>query len=162
VQTGGHLSSVLTVAGPSVGIGTTEPDQMLSVNGDASKVGGGSWETFSDARLKTVDSDYTRGLDEILKLQPVSYHYNDDNALGIPNGGSHIGFVAQEVEKVIPEAVTKNSQGYRMVNNDPIIMALLNAVKEEHKAMKQEQLKNQAMRSYLCAKDPQAEICARD
>src|SRR3954454_20657647 len=33
-----------------VGIGTTAPDQLLSVNGDASKVGGGSWQTFSDER----------------------------------------------------------------------------------------------------------------
>src|ERR1700752_1779913 len=37
-----------------VGIGTNAPDQMLSVNGNASKVGGGSWQTFSDERLKNI------------------------------------------------------------------------------------------------------------
>src|SRR5829696_3354330 len=37
----------ITSAG-RVGINTTAPDQFLSVNGDASKQGGGSWLTFSD------------------------------------------------------------------------------------------------------------------
>src|SRR5207302_3989794 len=37
-----------------VGIGTTIPDQSLSVDGDASKIGGGSWLNFSDERLKNI------------------------------------------------------------------------------------------------------------
>ena len=32
-----------------VGIGTTSPDALLTVNGTADKPGGGSWSTFSDA-----------------------------------------------------------------------------------------------------------------
>jgi hypothetical protein len=34
---------------------------------------------------------------------------------------------------VIPEAVTKNSNGYLLVNNDPIIWTMLNAIKEQQK-----------------------------
>jgi hypothetical protein len=31
----------------------------------------------------------------------------------------------------VPEAVTANANGYLMVNNDPIIFAMLNAIKEQ-------------------------------
>jgi len=37
------------------------------------------------------------------------------------------------VQKIIPEAVTKNSQGYLMVNGDPILWTMLNAIKEQQK-----------------------------
>ena len=47
--------------------------------------------------------------------------------------GERIGVGAQAVQQVIPEAVTKNAQGYLMVNNDPIIWTMLNAIKEQQK-----------------------------
>ena len=123
---------VLT-ANSRVGIGTTAPDQLLSVNGNASKVGGGSWATFSDKRLKNIKAPFTTGLSAVMKLQPVRYEYRSKNALGLPNEGEHVGFGAQEVQKVIPEAVSENSQGYLMINNDPIIWTMLNAIKEQQK-----------------------------
>ena len=55
--------------------------------------------------------------------------------------GEYVGFGAQSIQKVIPEAVTKNSEGYLMVNNDPIIWTMLNAIKEQQKEI--EQLKGQ-------------------
>lgn len=63
-------------------------------------------------------------------LMPVRYEYKPDNALGIRASGEQIGFAAQAVERVIPEAVTRNEQGYLLVNNDPIMWAMLNAIKE--------------------------------
>ncbi len=66
-----------------VGIGTTSPDQQLTVNGNASKPGGGTWAVFSDARLKHVFGGYARGLEAVLALQPVRYEYTVDNPLGI-------------------------------------------------------------------------------
>lgn len=121
----------------SVGIGTTAPDQKLSVNGDASKVGGGSWQNFSDERLKNIKGQFNLGLNAIMKLQPLRYEYRADNALGLRSEGEHIGFGAQAVQKVIPEAVTKNSQGYMLVNNDPILWTMLNAIKEQQKEIEQ-------------------------
>jgi hypothetical protein len=53
--------------------------------------------------------------------------------LGIQPVGERIGVTAQAVQQVIPEAVTKNAQGYLMVNNDPIIWTMLNAIKEQQK-----------------------------
>jgi hypothetical protein len=117
----------------NVGIGTVTPDQRFSVNGDASKAGGGAWQVFSDERLKSFRGKFTSGLKAVMQLQPVRYEYRADNALGIKSEGEHIGFGAQAVQKIIPEAVTKNSQGYLMVNNDPIIWTMLNAIKEQQK-----------------------------
>ncbi len=117
----------------NVGIGTTSPDQLLSVNGDASKLGGGSWQSFSDERLKNIKDHYNSGLNAVMKLQPLRYEYKPDNALGLKSEGEHIGFGAQALQKVIPEAVTKNANGYLMVNNDPILWTMLNAIKEQQK-----------------------------
>lgn len=130
-------SQVLALNHPGgrVGIGTTTPDQTLSVNGNASKAGGGSWATYSDERLKNIKGRFTGGLKAVMKLQPLIYEYKKDNALGIRSEGEHVGFSAQAVEKIIPEAVTKNEQGYRLVNNDPILWTMLNAIKEQQVAI---------------------------
>ncbi len=121
----------------NVGIGTTNPDQLLSVNGNASKIGGGAWASFSDERLKTIHGRFNAGLEEILKLKPIRYRYKKDNPLELPDEGEHIGFSAQEVQKVIPEAVSKNSKGYLMLNNDPVLWAMLNAIKEQQKTIEE-------------------------
>jgi len=131
--------------GGLVGIGTSSPDALLSVNGSADKPGGGSWGTFSDRRLKTLNGNFTSGLEQILKLKPVRYRYKDDNALSIHDPQEHIGLVAQEVQRVIPEAVTENSKGYLLVNNDPILWAMLNAIQEQQGQIREqkEQIRNQ-------------------
>jgi hypothetical protein len=67
----------------------------------------------------------------VLRINPVRYHYKEENGMDIHDGEEHIGLVAQEVQSVIPEAVTENSKGYLLVNNDPIIWAMLNAIKEQ-------------------------------
>src|SRR5437667_19021 len=73
------------------------------------------------------------GLKAVMQLQPIRYEYKLDNALRLKSEGEHIGFGAQSLQKIIPEAVTKNSEGYLMVNNDPIIWTMLNAIKEQQK-----------------------------
>ena len=124
-----------------VGIGTTAPDQLLSVNGDADKTGGNTWLSFSDERLKNIKGRFNLGLKAVMQLQPIRYEYLKNNALGLKSEGEHIGFGAQTLQKIIPEAVTKNSEGYLMVNGDPILWTMLNAIKEQQKEI--EQLKGQ-------------------
>ena len=136
---GTGASDVLTLSGSSVGIGTNTPDNLLSVNGTADKPGGGSWGTFSDRRLKTLHGNFNSGLDKVLKINPIRYRYKEDNPLGIRDADEHIGLVAQEVQKVIPEAVTENSRGFLLVNNDPIIWAMLNAIKQQQSLIQQQQ-----------------------
>ncbi|MCF8060197.1 MAG: tail fiber domain-containing protein [Bacteriovoracaceae bacterium] len=114
----------------NVGIGTTVPDQKLSVNGNASKTGGTAWAVFSDARLKTVTRKFDRGLASLRGLDPVFFHYNEDNPLGIKDTEEQVGFVAQEVEKVVPEAVTMMDSGYLQLQSDAIFWTMLNSIKE--------------------------------
>jgi len=125
----------------NVGIGTTGPDQKLSVQGDADKSAGGtSWGVFSDERLKDIKGGYTRGLSAVMGLRPVRFSYKD-NALSLQSDSEIIGFSAQELQKLVPEAVTKNANGYLVVHSDAVLWAMLNAIKEEQKEI--ESLKSQ-------------------
>lgn len=137
IRVGAPTSSLDISSTGMVGIGTSNPDQKLSVNGDASKAGGGSWQTYSDERLKNIHGPFNTGLKAVMRLQPIRYDYKSNNALGINSVGGHVGFGAQTLQKVIPEAVTKNSEGYLMVNNDPIMWTMLNAIKEQQKEIEQ-------------------------
>jgi len=128
------VNPLILTANNRVGIGTAAPDQKLSVIGDASKsVGGGSWQVFSDERLKNFRGSFGRGLKEVMQLQPMRYEYRPNNSLGLKSPGEHVGFGAQTVQKLIPEAVSTSQSGYLMVNNDPIIWTMLNAIKEQQK-----------------------------
>jgi hypothetical protein len=135
----------------NVGINTTNPDMALSVNGNADKPGGGSWAVFSDERLKNITGRFTRGLDAILKLQPIRYEYKPENDLNLPSEGEHVGFSAQEIEKFIPEAVVKNEKGYLLINNDPILWTMLNAIKEQHAQIVQQTEQNRKLQERLNA-----------
>jgi endosialidase-like protein len=122
-----------------VGIGTTAPTATLSVNGTANKPGGGSWATFSDERLKIIKGHFTPGLHAVMQLQPLRYEYKRNNALNLNAAGEYVGFSAQAVQKIIPEAVTLTERGYLLVNNDPILWATVNAVKEQQAQIEQQQ-----------------------
>jgi hypothetical protein len=109
-----------------------------SVNGSADKIGGGSWGTYSDRRLKDLDGSFVSGLSQVLRINPVRYRYKEENGMGIHDSEEHIGLVAREVQSVIPEAVSENSKGYLLVNNDPIIWAMLNAIKEQQRQIEEQ------------------------
>jgi hypothetical protein len=141
-----NFGLLLNPNGGNVGIGTTAPTDTLSVNGTASKPGGGSWSVFSDERLKNIRGNFTSGLKAVMQLQPLRYEYRRNNALGIKSEGEHIGFGAQAVQKIIPEAVTTGSKGYLLVNNDPIIWAMLNAIKEQQQEIEQLKAEIQKLR----------------
>ncbi|HEX7294412.1 MAG TPA: tail fiber domain-containing protein [Pyrinomonadaceae bacterium] len=144
-STAGAYRILITSTG-NVGIGTTSPSALLSVNGSANKPGGGSWTIFSDERLKNIRGRFTPGLTAILQLQPLRYEYKPDNALKLKSEGQHIGFSAQAVQKIIPEAVTTDDRGYLLVNNDPILWTMLNAIKEQQQQI--EELKKLVCRTH--------------
>jgi hypothetical protein len=102
----------------------------LTIIGQAYKPGGGSWASSSDLRLKHLDGAYERGLDEILLLRPVRFHYREGNLRNLPTETSEIGFVAQEVRAVMPECVTEGDDGYLDFNMHPVNVALVNAVQQ--------------------------------
>jgi hypothetical protein len=128
-----NFGLLLNPNGGNVGIGTTAPTNTLSVNGTAGNTSGGSWLVFSDERLKNIKGRFSTGLSAVMQLQPLRYEYKQNNALGINSKGQHVGFGAQSLQQVIPEAVTQNDNGYLQVNNDPILWTMLNAIKEQQK-----------------------------
>jgi hypothetical protein len=123
---------ILVITGDGkVGIGTSSPTQALHVVGNAYKtVGGTSWATSSDIRLKNLLGNYTKGLKEITALQPVRYVYKENNPRKLSSTDEQVGFVAQDVQKVFPEAVTEAEDGYLDFNMHAINVALVNAIKE--------------------------------
>ncbi len=117
--------------GGRVGIGTKTPTQVLHVVGNAYKTEGGTaWATSSDLRLKTILGNYDKGLKEIAALQPVRFIYNEGNDRKLSSDNEQVGLIAQEVQKIFPEAVTEAEDGYLDFNIHAINIALVNAVKE--------------------------------
>jgi chaperonin cofactor prefoldin len=114
-----------------VGIGISGPTHQLTLStNSAAKPTSSSWTISSDARLKTVDGNYTRGLADVLKLNTVKYHYIKGNARNLPTEEQGYGFVAQELQQVYPEAVKQNEDGYLSVDFHPVLVSYINAIKE--------------------------------
>ena len=133
---------------------TTAAAWMILQNGNLSlpRYGAGTLVTdssgnvtaSSDASLKNVTGDFTRGLEDVLKLTPRTYHWNEKSGMDIAD--ENVGFVAQEVLEAIPEAVgqfrtteaevdgkrvkTREKAALLTLSDRPIIAALVNAVKE--------------------------------
>lgn len=131
-----------------VGIGTTTPGGQLELSLDQGrKPGTSAWTVTSDERLKNIQGVYTKGLSEILKLQPIVYYYKNVGERKFENDITktlYAGFSAQEVQKVFPEAVSVDADGYLNFNIHAILIAYTNAVKELNaKAESQEKVINE-------------------
>ncbi|MCB0769521.1 MAG: tail fiber domain-containing protein, partial [Flavobacteriales bacterium] len=115
----------------SVGVGTKAPTAKLSVNGTANN-STGSWGVFSDARIKTVQREFTDGLSVIDRMRPVVFTYNADAPFQAV--GEQVGIIAQELEELAPYMVSTTEHGdihdLREVNNQAYVFLLINAVKE--------------------------------
>ncbi|MFT6871226.1 MAG: hypothetical protein ACJAVN_000223, partial [Roseivirga sp.] len=90
----------------------------------------------SDARLKKNIATLSGGLATINKLRGVSYNWKDESK---PEG--KIGFIAQEVEKILPELVVTKKDGFKAVNYAEVTAVLVEAVKELTKEINE--LKNE-------------------
>jgi hypothetical protein len=134
----------------NVGIGTTNPGYKLEVAGDAAKSSGGTtWINSSDERLKDITGQYDRGLDAIVSLRPVTFFYKEDNPRGLPTNEENIGFIAQEVQEIFPEAVSVGQDGYLDFNMHSVNVAVVNAIKElkaENDALR---LENETLRQRI-------------
>lgn len=84
------------------------------LQGNAIKPGGGSWAALSDRRYKKNIHDLDGSLDTILKLRGVNFEYKDPESIHeLP--GVRTGFIAQEVEEIIPDWVSTGEDGYKSV-----------------------------------------------
>jgi hypothetical protein len=91
----------------------------------------GNITSVSDERLKNIQGEFKAGLPEILKINPILYKWNKKS--GLETEHTYVGFSAQEIKRLIPEAVGQDSKGYLTLNDRGITAALVNAVKEQQK-----------------------------
>ena len=82
----------------------------------------------SDYRLKTNIVNIPNSLQKITELRGVNFIWNDE--LQTTHTGEDVGVIAQDVERVIPTAVTTRENGYKAVNYEKIVPLLIEAIKE--------------------------------
>jgi hypothetical protein len=117
----------------NIGMGLTNPTVRLQVNGDiiANSIAGSS-----DIRFKKNIRPVENALDKVKALRGVYFKWNQE-AFSDKNFGAQdeLGFIAQEVEKVVPEIVTKENtkDEYRSVKYDKLVALLVEAIKEQQK-----------------------------
>ena len=103
----------------SIVIGT--PEHTVTIRGELIA----DLQTPSDIRLKNLGNPYTDGLEALNKLKFYHYTFKKDKAQT-----PHVGVIAQELQKVFPNAVTKGSDGYLQIRLEDMFYAAINAIKE--------------------------------
>ena len=83
------------------------------------------WKNASDRRLKYVGSESTSGLDKIRQLKVFNYTFKKDKKK-VP----HVGVIAQDLQKVFPNAVKKGVDGFLTIRMEDMFYAMINAIKE--------------------------------
>ena len=83
----------------------------------------GSFNASSDARLKRDVANIGYGLAEVLQLRPVNFRYTHNN-------DPQIGFIAQEVQSVVPETVSTAETGFLGMNYSGLAPVLVRAIQE--------------------------------
>jgi hypothetical protein len=138
----------------NVGIGTTIPADKLHVFGNIRMTGclrdsSGNpllGACLSDARLKKNIVPFSAVLEKLVRLQPVHFDWRTDEFPDLHFGDARaFGLVAQEVEKVLPELVIENEQGYKTVQYHELPLLAIQALNElnEQKNTLAELVKNQ-------------------
>ena len=113
-----------------LGANTTEK-MRITAAGDVCGADADLSNCASDVRLKENITGYKYGLNEILKLNPVDFYWNTlGQKLGFSGDTKMSGFIAQEVEQVIPEWTEERGDEYKKVADGHLKYALVNAIKE--------------------------------
>ncbi len=114
-----------TISG-NLGIGTTGPTHLIHLSGGAYCDGTGDWIAGSDsAYKKDIDYDFKYGLDTVKQLKPVYYVHKEDKT-----SKKQIGFIAQDIEKVIPELVS-GDEGALGLSYGQLTAVLVKAIQEQ-------------------------------
>jgi hypothetical protein len=87
--------------------------------------GGTSWNGTSDERLKNIVGEISDAVDKTCSLRAVKFTWKNNES-----GKTCVGLIAQDVQKVLPEAVNENTEGYLGVAYTETIPLLVAAIKE--------------------------------
>jgi Chaperone of endosialidase len=82
----------------------------------------------SDERLKKNIRPLEGALDDVIRLRPVMFEWKDPTARG-HSEKPQMGFIAQDVEKVRPDWVSTDDQGYKAINMDRLPVMLVASVR---------------------------------
>lgn len=128
--TGGTVSGDLAVTGAQTVNGAVTMRSTLSVSGEANFSGAvraNSFRSTSDRRLKKdiKSLDEVECLEKALSLKPVSYRWNGS----MDDKRTRLGLIAQDVQKVVPEAVAEGYKGVLSIDYSCLTATLLGAVK---------------------------------
>jgi hypothetical protein len=100
----------------------------------------------SDARLKTNISSIPDALAKVQAIRGVTFNWLSDE-----QAEKKIGFIAQEVEEVLPELVFTNPvDGYKGVNYAEMTAVLTEAVKEQQVQIEMQNQKIEQLEKMIC------------
>ena len=106
---------------------TTQFNADVLINGELQVTGDITAFYSSDERLKNNIHPIKDPLEKVMSLSGNTFTWNEKSKY---NGTEDVGLIAQEVEAVLPEAVTEKDNGYLGVRYERVIPLLVEAVKE--------------------------------
>jgi len=83
----------------------------------------------SDENLKNLGSVYSSGLESIRKIAPQSYSWKEGTPM-YDGGILYHGFIAQNIQEALPEAVNVGASGQLQINTTTILASSINAIKD--------------------------------
>ncbi|MBI4546405.1 MAG: tail fiber domain-containing protein [Ignavibacteriae bacterium] len=131
---GTAFQTTFELSSGNVGIGTTSPSAKLHVNGTAGN-NTGVWSNLSDRRLKKDIEPIHNALEIVTQLQGVTFRWKDPKKDA--EFGRVRGLIAQEVEKVIPEWVKTDPDGYKRIEPIGVDALLIEAIKDQQKEIEE-------------------------
>ncbi|MCK4500831.1 tail fiber domain-containing protein, partial [Candidatus Babeliales bacterium] len=138
VQVNGSSKLVVT-SGGTVGVRTASPGSTYALYVTGNAYATGTW-SGSDKRWKKNISPIPSSLDKITGLSGVEFDWRTDE---FPDhdfdSGRQIGFIAQDVLKVLPELVKQDDKGYYSIEYSKVVPVLVNAVKEQQQQIDKQQ-----------------------
>jgi hypothetical protein len=140
------IGNIYTTGG-SVAINTTSPSYTLHVNGDICATGDViSFSTISDRQLKQniQNVDEHDALEIVKSLRPVFFEWKDDIFNKEKRLTKDVGFIAQEIEPLIPYAVSeyKNEENiYKNMKHERLIPYLVSSIQRLEKIISEQQQK---------------------
>jgi hypothetical protein len=132
----------------------------LTIIGNGFKPGGGAWAASCDPRLKHDITPMAGTLERLLSLRGYRFVYNDDAVRankGLP--GQQIGLMADEVERVFPDWVSRDKDGMRMVTERSTTALMVEALRDL-RAEKDAQI--ETLRAEIAKRDREAEARAAE
>ena len=113
-------------------------------NGVVLGVSATSWASYSDIRMKTDLVPIENGLTKVSTLRAVTGRYNTDDA-----NTSRSFLIAQDVEKVLPEAVESGNPDALGLRYTEVIPLLVAALKESKERIEQLETEMAAVKAQL-------------